>query len=132
MDPEIVQALGAVYDPCCREKRISVVDMGLVHAAEVEGRTARVELLLTSGWCPFAAQITTSVHEAVEAIPGIDRAAVEIIWDEAWTMERLSDAARAKLVFLPPPAAVPDRGHYIAEHSSTGPQSSGEVRRHDR
>ncbi|WP_442945930.1 iron-sulfur cluster assembly protein [Nonomuraea sp. LPB2021202275-12-8] len=43
------QALEGVYDPCCREKGISVVEMGLVRSVELDGGRARVELLLTSG-----------------------------------------------------------------------------------
>ena len=50
----VLDALSDVYDPCCREKGISVVDMGLLRSATVNGTHARVELLLTSGWCPFA------------------------------------------------------------------------------
>src|SRR3712207_8154352 len=39
--------------PCCREKGISVVDMGLLRSVAVHDGHARVELLLTSGWCPL-------------------------------------------------------------------------------
>ena len=54
-------ALAGVYDPCCREKGISVLDMGLVRSVQVEGGVAKVELLLTSGWCQFAAGVLTEV-----------------------------------------------------------------------
>ncbi len=107
-------ALSEVYDPCCREKGISVVDMGLVHAVSVAGRHARVELLLTSGWCPFAARVLTEVRERVEELPDVDTAEVEVVWDTAWTTDRLSPAASAKLRFLPDPVAVPDRDAYLA------------------
>jgi metal-sulfur cluster biosynthetic enzyme len=46
----------------------------------------------------------------------VDSAEVEIVWDEAWTTDRLSDSAVAKLRFLPDPTAVPDRDAYIATH----------------
>ena len=108
-------ALGDVYDPCCREKGISVVDMGLVRTVDVRDGHARVELLLTSGWCPFAARLLTEVQERVEALPGVDRAEVEVVWDEPWTLDRLSPSAAQKLRFLPPPAAVGDRDAYIQE-----------------
>ena len=54
-------ALAAVYDPCCQEKGISVVDMGLVRSVQVKDGVAKVELLLTSGWCPFAATVLTQL-----------------------------------------------------------------------
>jgi metal-sulfur cluster biosynthetic enzyme len=110
-------ALADVYDPCCREKGISVLDMGLVRSAAVVGGVATVELLLTSGWCPFAATVLTQVKDQILRQPGIDDADVSIVWDEAWTTDRLSPRARSILRFLPPPAAVPDRDEYIAAHT---------------
>ena len=115
-----LRALSEVFDPCCREKGISVVDMGLLRSVVVDDRHARVELLLTSGWCPFAARVLTDVEEAVRAHPGVDSCAVEIVWDEPWTTERLSDSARRKLRFLPDPAAVADRDAYLAAHAPGG------------
>ncbi|GII23769.1 metal-sulfur cluster assembly factor [Planosporangium mesophilum] len=110
-------ALADVYDPCCQEKGISVIDMGLVRSVHVDQGRARVELLLTSGWCPFAARVLTDVKDRILAQPGISDAEVEIVWDEAWTTDRLSEKAVRVLRFLPPPAAVPDRDGYIAAHS---------------
>lgn len=112
----VMGVLASVHDPCCRERGISIVDMGLVRSVTIEGRHAEIELMLTSGWCPFAARILDSVAERVEALEGIDRASVEITWDEAWTMDRMSDGARAKLRFLPEPVDVADRDAYVARH----------------
>lgn len=114
----IIDALRSLHDPCCRDRGISIVDMGLVRSVSVEDGRAHVELMLTSGWCPFAATVLQSVRERIEALGGIRSAEVEIVWDEAWTMDRLSDDARTKLVFLPDPAAVGDRDAYIEAHSS--------------
>src|SRR5438270_13942642 len=77
-------ALAGVYDPCCREKGLSVLDMGLVRSVEVSDGVARVELLLTSGWCPFAATVLTQVRDRVLGQPGIRDADVSVVWDEAW------------------------------------------------
>ncbi|MGH3798303.1 MAG: metal-sulfur cluster assembly factor [Pseudonocardiaceae bacterium] len=110
-------ALSEVYDPCCEEKGISVVDMGLLRSVTVAGGHARIELLLTSGWCPFAARVLTDVRDRIAAVPGIDDAEVEIVWDEAWTSDRLSPDALRKLRFLPIPLTVPNRDAYVAAHS---------------
>jgi metal-sulfur cluster biosynthetic enzyme len=109
-------ALSEVYDPCCAEKGLSVVDMGLVRSVRQAGGQVRVELLLTSGWCPFAARVLTEVQQQIEAQPGVDRAEVDIVWDEAWTTDRLSERAARMLRFLPPPAQVGDRDAYLAAH----------------
>jgi metal-sulfur cluster biosynthetic enzyme len=114
------RALADVYDPCCREKGISVVDMGLLRSVEMTDGHARVELLLTSGWCPFASRVLTDVADAMTAQPDVDTCEVEVVWDEAWTTDRLSPTARRKLRFLPDPAAVGDRDAYLAEHTPGG------------
>lgn len=105
----IVDALRTVHDPCCEERGISVVDMGLVRSvdtAATEGGDARVELLLTTGWCPFATHLVGAIRERVESLPEVGTATVEIVWDEPWTADRLSPDARRKLRFLPDPKEV--------------------------
>jgi metal-sulfur cluster biosynthetic enzyme len=115
-----LDALSDVFDPCCREKGISVVDMGLVRSVRESGGDVRVELLLTSGWCPFAARVLTEIKDRIESQPGVSSADVEIVWDEAWTTDRLSPRAASLLRFLPPPAQVADRGAYVAAHLRGG------------
>jgi metal-sulfur cluster biosynthetic enzyme len=119
-----LRALSDVYDPCCRDKGISVVDMGLVRSVDVADGHARVELLLTSGWCPFASRVLDEVENAVLAEPHVSSAEVEIVWDEAWTTDRLSESAVRKLRFLPEPASVPDRDAYIADHTVKQPKEA--------
>lgn len=114
VDESVRRVLSDVFDPCCRDKGISVVDMGLVHSAEIHDGQARVELMLTSGWCPFAVNVLTDVETAVLSLPGVDTAQVDLVWDEAWTPARLSDSARTILRFLPEPASVRDPAAYVA------------------
>jgi len=112
-----LDALRDVYDPCCREKGISVVDMGLVRSVLVQDGRARVELLLTSGWCPFAARVLSEVRDRIAELPEVAQAQVDVVWDEAWTTDRLSASAAHKLNFLPSPALVPDRDAYVMAHT---------------
>jgi metal-sulfur cluster biosynthetic enzyme len=114
VDPVITQVLRGVYDPCCRDKGISVVDMGLLYRARVSDGVAHVELLLTSGWCPFASRVLADIEAAVTGLPQIDEADVRIVWDEPWDASRLSEEARGKLRFMPAPAQVADREAFIA------------------
>jgi metal-sulfur cluster biosynthetic enzyme len=109
----VTAALREVYDPCCRDKGISVVDMGLVQSVDVAGGRAAVKLVLTSGWCPFAANLLTTISDRVEQLPGVDAADVEIVWDEAWSTDRLSPDARSKLLFLPDPIAAGSPAQYL-------------------
>jgi metal-sulfur cluster biosynthetic enzyme len=72
--------------------------------------------MLTSGWCPFASRVLEEVENAVLAEPGVTGAEVAIVWDEAWTPDRMAESAVHKLRFLPDPTSVPDRDAYIAAH----------------
>jgi metal-sulfur cluster biosynthetic enzyme len=96
-----------------------VVDMGLLRSVDVTDGRARIELLLTSGWCPFASRVLDEVRQAAESVPGVDSADVEIVWDEAWTTDRLSPEATRKLRFLPDPVAVTDRDSYLRQRAGT-------------
>ncbi len=115
----IMDALRTVYDPCCAEKQISVVDMGLIEEVVFEGDGARIDLVLTSGWCPFALDLLTMIKEAVERVPAIGTADVDIRWETAWATERLSESARRKLRFLPPPNVANDARAFAGRMSST-------------
>jgi metal-sulfur cluster biosynthetic enzyme len=93
----VIRALDECYDPCCRDRRISVVDMGLIESVEIVGREVRIEMVLTTGWCPFASRLLEMVEEEVGKLPAVDAVEVEVIWDPAWTPERMSGSAREKL-----------------------------------
>lgn len=93
----VIRALDNCYDPCCRERRISVVDMGLIESIEIRGSDVRIEMVLTSGWCPFAARLLEMVEEEVGNLPGVGSVEVAVVWDPAWTPERMSAGAREKL-----------------------------------
>lgn len=111
----VMAALGNVIDPCCRERGISVVDMGLVREVEVtDGGAVHIEILLTSGWCPFQVDLVEEISAAVERLTEIEAAAVSINLDEAWSTDRLSEEARRQLRFLPEPGEVDDREAYTA------------------
>jgi len=93
----IVDALGDVYDPCCAERGLNVVDMGLVEDVHVEGSRVRVDLVLTTGWCPFVASLSATIPDRLRRLPGVEDVEVNVLWDPVWTNERLSPKARAEL-----------------------------------
>ena len=93
----VIRALEECYDPCCRDRRISVVDMGLIESVEIQGGNVSIEMVLTSGWCPFASRLLEMVKEEVGKLPAVDAVDVEVVWDPTWTPERMSAGAREKL-----------------------------------
>ena len=93
----VIRALDECYDPCCQDRKISVVDMGLIESVRILGREVRIEMVLTTGWCPFASRLLEMVEEKVGGLPEVDVVGVEVVWDPAWTPERMSGSAREKL-----------------------------------
>ena len=93
----VIRALDECYDPCCRERKISVVDMGLFESVCILGRQVSIEMVLTSGWCPFVARLLGMVEEEVGKLQAVDSVQVEVVWNPTWTPERMSEGARNKL-----------------------------------
>jgi metal-sulfur cluster biosynthetic enzyme len=93
----IVDALSDVYDPCCAERGLSVVDMGLVEDVHIEGSSVRVDLVLTTGWCPFVASLSATIPDRLRRVRGVEDVEVNVVWDPVWTTDRLSPKAQAEL-----------------------------------
>jgi metal-sulfur cluster biosynthetic enzyme len=94
---DVMAALGEVYDPCCADRGISIVDMGVVEDVRLDGSHVSVDLVLTSGWCPFAATMSSAIPDRLRRVDGVETVDVQVVWDPVWTTERLSAPAREKL-----------------------------------
>lgn len=95
---QVLEVLQTCYDPCCKERAVSVVEMGLIQDVKIaENGDVRVELLLTSGWCPFSAHLLQMIDQNVGALQGVGEVETEIVWNTTWTPDRMSPSARAKL-----------------------------------
>ena len=98
MDRELlIDALRGVYDPCCQDRGVSIVDMGVVEDVRARDGHVEVDLIPTTGWCPFVANMSAAIPEALTALDGVDTVEVKVVWEPAWTPDRLSESARAKL-----------------------------------
>jgi metal-sulfur cluster biosynthetic enzyme len=63
-------------------------------------RRALITMTLTSPACPSAQQLPSEVRYKVKAVPGIDDAWVEIVWEPPWDKDRMSEAAKLSLGFF--------------------------------
>ena len=95
--PALIDALREVYDPCCADRGISIVDMGVVEDVRLVGSHVDVDLVLTTGWCPFVASMSSAIPDRLTRLDGVETVDVKVVWDPVWTMDRLSDSAREKL-----------------------------------
>ena len=98
MDRELLlDALRGVYDPCCADRGVSIVDMGVVEDVRHVGGHVEVDLIPTTGWCPFVASMSSAIPDRLKRLDGVETVDVKVVWDPVWTMDRLSDEAREKL-----------------------------------
>lgn len=107
-------ALRDVHDPCCADRGISIIDMGVVEDVRVTGAHVEIDLVLTTGWCPFVASMSTAIPERLRGVEGVESVEVRVVWDPVWTQDRLSESAREKLS-LPLEQLIPYREQRIAK-----------------
>lgn len=83
--------LRQVFDP---EIPVNILDLGLVYGVAVDGETCKVTMTLTSQSCPEAKTIPDVVKRRCNTVPGIKETTVEIVWEPAWTPQRISEEGR--------------------------------------
>jgi metal-sulfur cluster biosynthetic enzyme len=91
---QVMNALRAVIDP---ELGVNIVDLGLIYDVTVENRAVGVTMTLTTPGCPLHTAIARGAEVAVRNLPDVDQATVNVVWEPAWTPERMSPQARAHL-----------------------------------
>jgi FeS assembly SUF system protein len=93
--PEILKALSSVFDP---EIPVNIYDLGLVYEVVVdESNRVGIRMTLTAPACPAAQFLPGQVVQAIEAVPGVTGAIVDVVWDPPWTRDRMSEAAKLQL-----------------------------------
>ena len=110
----LLDALRDVHDPCCADRGISIVDMGVVEDVRVDGAHVEVDLLPTTGWCPFVATMTDAIPDRLRRLDGVRSVDVRVVWDPMWTPDRLSRSAQDKLS-MPLDELEPYRRRRIAQ-----------------
>lgn len=97
---EVREKLKTVFDP---EIGINVVDLGLIYdvrLTEVDGGTkVDIDMTLTAMGCPLAGMLQEEVHQAA-LDAGAKDAEVNIVFEPAWTPDRLSDEVKDMLGLL--------------------------------
>lgn len=90
----LLDALKEVIDP---ELGYNIVDLGLIYGLTVEGGEVKVTMTMTTPGCPAQHAISGGVEECLSRQPGVERVAVDVVWQPRWTPQRMSDAAKSYL-----------------------------------
>ncbi|NRF71032.1 metal-sulfur cluster assembly factor [Aquincola sp. S2] len=89
----IEQALMRVVDP---EVALSIVDVGLVYGVTVADGRLHAVITMTSAACPVTDLILEDVETALDRVaPEGFEIAVELVWEPAWSPDRMSPRAKA-------------------------------------
>jgi len=94
---ELLAWLHPVQDP---EMFISIVDLGLIYAAEFrdEKKGAKVEMTLTSPHCPVADSFVENVRKRLLEYPGLTDAEVNLVFEPKWDPKTMaSDEVKDRL-----------------------------------
>lgn len=91
---QVFDALKQCYDP---EIPVNVVELGLIYDVKIIEDWVGVKMTLTTPGCGMSGMIAQDVRNRVLALPGVKEADVRIVWEPAWTPERMSPEARKKL-----------------------------------
>ena len=98
LEDAVIEALRGVQDP---EIPLNIYDLGLIYRLDVNpGGEVSIDMTLTAPACPVAGSMPGQVKAAVEAVPGVSGAQVDLVWHPPWTQDRLSDAAKLELGLL--------------------------------
>jgi FeS assembly SUF system protein len=95
LTPDIVAALKTVFDP---EIPADIYELGLIYKVDIrDDRVVAIEMTLTTPNCPAAEELPTMVENAVASVPGVQSVEINLVWEPAWSPDRMSDEARLVL-----------------------------------
>ena len=93
---QIIEVLKPIHDP---EIRLGIVDLGLVYDVTVSDEgVVRIKMTLTTPACPYGEMLLAMVYKEVEALAGVTKVEVVMVWDPPWDpKEMCSDFAKDAL-----------------------------------
>ena len=92
---EIVESLKTIYDP---ELPVNIYDLGLIYNISlIENNDVKIKMSLTAPGCPVAGEMPGQVANTLAKIPNVGLIEVELVWEPAWTKDRMSEDAKLAL-----------------------------------
>ena len=92
---DVRSSLKQCMDP---EVPLSIVDMGLIYGIDVnENNDVDIKMTMTTQGCPLHETMVDDVKRYTKKVSGVNNVNVEIVWDPPWTMDKMSDEAKAMM-----------------------------------
>ena len=80
------------------EVPLSIVDMGLIYGIDVTANNdVNIKMTMTTKGCPLHETMVDDVKRYAKKVSGVKNVDVEIVWDPPWTMDKMSDEAKAMM-----------------------------------
>jgi len=95
-EEDVFEALEEVIDP---ELGLDFVSLGLVYGVEIEKEDVYVTFTLTTPACPIGPQVSEQMKEFVGDLPGVAAVHPKMVFDPAWSPEKMTDDAKFALGF---------------------------------
>src|SRR5574341_1010396 len=92
---QIWKILETVEDP---ELPISVTDLGMIRDVSVDGGRVLVTLVPTYSACPAVEVMRQDIRHRLRDLPGVADVQVELSFAEPWTMARMTERGRQRLI----------------------------------
>ncbi len=95
---EVIKALETCFDP---EIPVNIYELGLVYDIDVDpSNNVLIHMTLTSPACPVAGTLPGEVEYKIKAVPGVNGARVEVVWEPQWNPNMMSEVAKLELGFM--------------------------------
>ena len=94
----IEKVLKTIPDP---EIGVSLWDLGLIYEIGIDAKTGTVRILmtLTTIGCPLFDLIAGPIRQEVGKLKGVKKIDIDLTFDPPWSMDRMSEEAKAQLGF---------------------------------
>jgi probable FeS assembly SUF system protein SufT len=97
-EDKVWDVLKTCYDP---EIPVNIVDLGLVYSLNVEqtaeGAKVAVQMTLTAPGCGMGPTIAGEARQKIVQLAGVADADVQVVWEPAWSPDRISTEGKKKL-----------------------------------
>lgn len=91
-EAQVWQALDGIFDP---EIPISLVELGLIYAVNIDQTDAKVEIVmtLTAPGCGMGPVLVSDVEYRVALVPNVSSVQVDLVFDPPWSRDMMSEEA---------------------------------------
>lgn len=98
LEKKIINVLKTIHDP---EIPVDIFELGLIYEIKIDDDyNVAIEMTLTSPNCPVAESMPNEVKEKTGFVYGVNKVAVNIVFDPPWTHDFMSEEAKLELGFL--------------------------------